>query len=91
MKRYLKMNVRQQLADNLADLFSIEEIAVLHVSSQQHWLNAPHDTPLKEYAWACHSVVEDALNIKMRQAHESVVNPAPAPIEEVSETVIPLP
>lgn len=90
MKRYLKMNVRQQLADNLADLFSIEEIAVLHVESQQRWLNAPSDTPLKEYAWTCHSVVEDALNIKMRQAHESVVNPELAPAEEVStETFIP--
>jgi len=90
MKRYIKMNVRQQLADNLADLFSIEEIAVLHVDSQQRWLSAPSDTPLKELSWAVHSMVEDALHIKMRQAHEAVVNPAPAPAEEVStETFIP--
>ena len=82
MKRYLKLSVRQQLADNLADLFSLEEIAVLHIDSQQRWLNAPSDTPLRDYAWACHSMVEDALNIKMRAAHEAVVNPAPA--EEVS-------
>lgn len=82
MKRYIKMSVRQSLANNLVDLFSLEEIAVLHVETQQQWLKAPHDTPLNEYAWACHSVVEDALKLKMRQAHESVVNPAPA--EEVS-------
>jgi len=82
MGHYIEAENRNALANNLARLYTLEELAVLKVSSRENWLSSPEPSVIRDYAWTTYSCIDDALMVKMQEVYEGVVNPKPMPVLE---------
>lgn len=90
MGHYIKSENRNALANNLAQLYTLEELAVLKIDSREKWLSSPEPSFIRDYAWTTYSCIDDALMVKMQEAYEGVVNPpTEKPMPVLEELTIP--
>jgi hypothetical protein len=89
MGNYIDQSTRQQLANNIARLYSLEELAILKIDTYEKWLAAPCPSPIRELAWTSYSSVSDAVDIKFRELHEAHLNPQPEEVSLEQEPFIP--
>jgi hypothetical protein len=90
MGHYIESENRNALAKNLARLYTLEELAVLKVSSRENWLSSPEPSVIRDYAWTTYSCIDDALMVKMQEAYDLLVNPpTEKPMPVLEELTIP--
>lgn len=83
MSKYITYATINNLAIELANLYSLEELCILKVKTSMDWL-AQSEGIIRSYLYSTHSAIERALQIKMEELHKEATSPK---VEEEEEPV----